>query len=59
MNRQSISDSPANMSYQMDILISTGIVTHEAGEQNRLFYKMNKEKLRELFDVALKDLLGE
>jgi DNA-binding transcriptional ArsR family regulator len=51
--------SPATMSYHMDILISTGIVTHEAGEQNRLFYKMNKEKLRELFEIALKDLLGE
>ena len=51
--------SPATMSYHMDILISTGIVTHEAGEQNRLFYKMNKEKLQELFDIALKDLLGE
>lgn len=51
--------SPATMSYHMDILISTGIVTHEAGEQNRLFYRMNKEKLRELFDIALEDLLGE
>ncbi|MTI69854.1 MAG: winged helix-turn-helix transcriptional regulator [Firmicutes bacterium] len=49
----------ATMSYHINKLTDLGVVLHEAGDQNKVYYKINKEKLKELFEVALKDILGE
>ncbi len=51
--------TPATMSYHISKLIGLGLVDFESGEQNRLFYRINKKRLKEMFDDALKDILGE
>ncbi|WP_183108823.1 hypothetical protein [Thermohalobacter berrensis] len=49
----------ASMSYHLNKLFDIGVIKYESGDQNRVFYKINGEKLRELFNIALKDILGK
>jgi len=49
----------ATMSYHLNKLLSAGLLTFEVGEQNKIYYEVNRNILKDLFDSARTDLLGE
>ncbi len=50
--------TPATLSYHLSLLMNTGILSFEPSIiNNRYYYTTNKEKLKELFDAALLDLI--
>ncbi|WP_066504660.1 ArsR/SmtB family transcription factor [Abyssisolibacter fermentans] len=51
--------TPATMSYHMNKLLDAGLVFFEFGEQNKLYYKINKERIKEMFQIALNEILDE
>ena len=47
----------ATLSYHISRLIDIGVVHFEEGENNRFYYKCDSEKLKEIFEYALKDII--
>nr|WP_246566016.1 ArsR family transcriptional regulator [Tissierella simiarum] len=47
----------ATLSYHLNLLLDLGILNFEPSINNRYYYTTNKENLKKLFDIALKDLL--
>lgn len=47
----------ATLSYHISRLIDIGVVHFEEGENNRFYYKCDTEKLKEIFEYALKDII--
>lgn len=48
----------ATLSYHISRLIDIGVVHFEEGENNRFYYKCDTERLKEIFEYALKDIIG-
>ena len=51
--------TPATMSYHINKLIEIGIISFESGEQNRIFYKLNFDRIETLLSYAARDLLNK
>ena len=49
--------TPATMSYHMNRLTALGIVSYETGTQNKLYYRVNREKLDQLLKTARRELI--
>lgn len=49
----------ATMSYHINKLLSAGLLTFEVGEQNKVYYQINRKILESLLKAAKEDLLGE
>lgn len=47
----------ATLSYHVAKLFNLDIITFQEGENKRLYYKLNKERLKELFENSLKDII--
>lgn len=51
--------STATLSYHLNLLLDLGVLSFEPSIiNNRYYYTANKERLRQIFDIALEDLLG-
>ncbi len=49
----------ATMSYHINKLLSAGLLTFEVGEQNKVYYQINRKIMESLLNAAHDDLLGE
>ncbi len=47
----------ATLSYHVAKLFEIGIISYEEKEKNRFYYKLEVEKLKELFETSLKNLI--
>lgn len=47
--------STATMSYHINKLADIGLINMETGEMNRLYYSLNEEKVKEIFESIVKD----
>ncbi|SCX83022.1 ArsR family transcriptional regulator [Alkaliphilus peptidifermentans] len=48
----------ATLSYHLNLLLDLGLLHFEPSINNRYYYTTNKENLKKIFDMALKDLFG-
>ena len=51
--------TPATMSYHINRLTSIGLVEYETGDQNRLYYRINKNRLKHCLENAYTELTGD
>lgn len=49
----------ATMSYHISMLVDLGLIFVTRGDQNRFYYRLKKDRLRELFLNALQDITGD
>lgn len=52
-----LSITTATLSYHMDKLSTLGIISFEAGENNRIYYRASQHKVQELFGMMLEELI--
>ena len=51
--------TPATMSYHINRLTILGILEYKTGEQNKLYYKINKDILKKCFRDAYSEITGD